>query len=155
MGGLGGGGRVGRLGETQHPPPMAGPKSSLVPTRRPHLDTGRLGRSPIPRKNKLGGYNYESSRDLDLNASGLRPQASADFQLKPFCTPSHHFPMLHPTWRKDLLPPKTKLEPVEKWLLYILRKKKLRVVNVAQRAYSFLGGDFVHRAPKQACFGKS
>ncbi|CAE7404045.1 NOA1 [Symbiodinium natans] len=30
----------------------------------------------------------------------------------------------------DLLPPKTKLEPVEKWLLYILRKKKLRVVNV-------------------------
>ncbi|CAE7645592.1 NOA1, partial [Symbiodinium necroappetens] len=30
----------------------------------------------------------------------------------------------------DLLPPKTKLELVEKWLLYILRKKKLRVVNV-------------------------
>jgi len=30
----------------------------------------------------------------------------------------------------DLLPPKTKLELVEKWLLYILRRKKLRVVNV-------------------------
>ncbi|OLQ13260.1 NO-associated protein 1, chloroplastic/mitochondrial [Symbiodinium microadriaticum] len=42
---------------------------------------------------------------------------------------------------QDLLPPKTKLELVEKWLLYILRKKKLRVVNAAWRTVKLVSNE--------------